>query len=241
MGVRRRGVGRFPTTPGQGTGPGHGRDETSVGKRAAPEPGEADTPPLPTYLVEVTPLRAAVLALITIAALTLAGELLEEPAPSASGGGARRAPDLRPWDLVGCYRLRAEGWRPASSADPGDGPVPEGLRPPEEILLLPDTLDAWGRPLDAHRAVELRSGSDASRRTGRTLRWLASADTLWLLWSGADVRAGAALFREGEAFTGRVRATRGRDSADAMARAAAWPINCASRLRETEPPRLRRR
>lgn len=185
--------------------------------------------------------RFALAVLLVLAAAGLARELTTSP---ATGQGDRPRLDLHPWSMLGCYRVRVEPWSVAPAAggragsrDPGGtgsardpagtGP-PESFRPPETVVLLPDSVDRWGRSLPTRRAVRLTGDG----RPGRRLRWFVHADTLWLLWSEADSRAGIALRSSGDSLVGRARALGRQDSVDATARAAAWPVNCWTLGRE---------
>ncbi|MFW6193873.1 MAG: hypothetical protein ACOC83_10345, partial [Gemmatimonadota bacterium] len=111
---------------------------------------------------------------------------------------------LHPWSMLGCYTLRLGSWgaSPAGSASTGDTvPAPgsgltadaaellSSVTAPSEVMLLPDSVDRWGRVLPSYRAAPLPISRDAEA----SLRWFVRADTLWLLWSGRGVRAGAAL------------------------------------------------
>ena len=180
------------------------------------------------------------LVLAAVLLLVVLGPILSAPDPEPAAPEPP-APALHPWDLIGCWELRYEGWgdvdAPLTSRSAGPEGAPAGaLSPPGAVMLLPDSVDAWGRVLPSYRAVQL----DGSERRGRALRWLVDADTLWLLWSEGGARAGAALRSSGDSLTGSVRATQGAadgDSVDLNARAAAFPVNCATRRREPERPR----
>lgn len=152
--------------------------------------------------------------------------------------------DLPRWELVGCWELdlgpwrvtrpdtaaRSRGRRPAPPSAPASVPV----SPPRHVMLLPDSVDPWGRALDSHRAVPVSEpGSD----DGLPLRWLVRADTLWLVWSQSDVRGGVALRQQGDRLRGRARAMG--DSVDASARAEAWQVSCSTL--ERMPPGPARR
>lgn len=199
------------------------------------------------------PRVAAGAAALGLAAV--AGRLLA-PGPTGGRASERSAPALHRWDLVGCWDLRVGEWRvrwrsdsaagdgaarasPRPGADAGarpdapgapDGraPTPAGGRlpasfdPPSRLVLLPDSVDRWGRVLPSRRAEPL-GGDDHPRRS---LRWLVRGDTLWLVWSEADTRAGVALRRAGDSLAGRIRTVRGGDSLDATAPASARRINC---------------
>lgn len=184
------------------------------------------------------------LAVVVVVLVFVLGPIVSAPEPER----ASPAPtvELRPWRLLGCWELRYDGWgevdAPLSDRSVGADGEPEGaLTPPRAVMLLPDSVDPWGRVLPSYRAVP---AADAEERAGRSLRWLVEADTLWVLWTEAGVRAGAALRRSGDSLVGSVRAVRRaggeRDSMDLNARATALPINCATGEREptlTRPAR----
>lgn len=199
-------------------------------------------------------LRLAAAAAVVAVLVVVGGDLL----PDTTGAERDRdRPELHRWDLVGCYALRVGPWRASWRDDsagagagrdgltpggggegPGTGPrpsadgrgleVPASFRPPERLRLLPDSVDRWGRALPSRRAVPL----DGTGPPGRSLRWTVHGDTLWLVWSQADTRAGVALRRAGDSLAGRVRTVRGADSLDATAPASARPINCWTRAPE---------
>lgn len=183
------------------------------------------------------------LAVAAVVSLLVLGPILSAPEP------APEPASLHPWSLVGCWELRYGAWsgvgmRADASADGpavGEESAPTGaLAPPTALMLLPDSVDAWGRVLPSYRAAEL--GDDAER-PGRSVRWLVRSDTLWVLWTEAGARAGAALRRSGDSLVGDVRATEraseGEDR-DLSARAVAVPVNCASGERTRAAGRPRR-
>lgn len=178
------------------------------------------------------------LAVAVVVLVLVLGPIVSAPEPE------RESPaptvELRPWRLIGCWELRYDGWgevdAPLSDRPAGADGAPGGaLTPPRAVMLLPDSVDPWGRVLPSYRAAP---AAETEARAGRTLRWLVEADTLWVLWSESGVRAGAALRRSGDSLVGSVRAVRRaggeRDSLDLNARATALPINCATG--EREPP-----
>lgn len=186
-------------------------------------------------------------AVLTIALVVGIDLLTRAPAPS----GAEPPPrlDLRPSSLVGCYELDVEPWNVARDVRTPDGgrvdaaeepatggrdadrvAMPAPLTPPERVMLLPDSADAYARSSATSRAVPVPEDEDHPERA---LRWFTRADTLWVLWSEHGVRAGVALFEEGDRLVGSARALS--DSIDASARATAWRINCATFMREAAP------
>ncbi len=131
-------------------------------------------------------------------------------------------PDLRSWDFRGCSRLVLEGW---SGDDAGF------VLAPEFVMALPDSVDAWGRPMDTYRGIPLAREGEAPEME---LRWFTRADTLWFVWSNAEVRGAVALRRsqgrDRDRLTGLAIADLRGDDPDASleARAAMWPVNCYS-------------
>lgn len=180
-----------------------------------------------------------VLAAAAVAVLVVLGPILSAPEP------APEPASLHPWRLVGCWRLRYGAWGgvdvPAGERSPGGEGAPTGaLAPPRTLLLLPDSMDEWGRILPSYRAVP---AVEDSGREDRSLRWLVRRDTLWVLWTEGSARAGAALRRSGDSLMGTVRATERTDDGrgrDLSARAVAVPVSCAGGAREREPARPRR-
>ena len=148
-----------------------------------------------------------------------------------------RPPDLRRWDLLGCYDLQIGTWDFGRYVARADSATLALLKPPPRVMLLPDSLDEWGRSFGTHRAAPLGGASDAESL--RSLRWFVRADTLWLVWSAGLARVGVALFAEGDSLVGQAASLRA-DSAQGSAAAAAWPVNCATQRREQSPPRPRR-
>lgn len=150
------------------------------------------------------------------------GSWTASPTPGAAGAEGTEMPGREP--------------SPAADAPPsGDSGEPEGLSqdvldllssvaPPSEVMLLPDSVDRWGRVLPSYRASAL----PGSLERERSLRWFVRADTLWFLWSERGIRAGMALQETRDGLRGRARALSGADSLDASAVATAWPINCAT-------------
>lgn len=164
---------------------------------------------------------------------------------------------LPTWDLIGCWEVRLTGWRATpetapSAAGPGppaldarsspdgeDGTLPRGVDPPARLMLLPDSMDLWGRVLDSYRAVALDPGAPTrapvgeAARGARSLRWLTARDTLWLIWREGGTRAGVALTPHDGHLRGAARALSG--PADLSAGAEAWPLNCATGRIDTVP------
>jgi hypothetical protein len=141
--------------------------------------------------------------------------------------GVARPPSLRAWDFEGCLELVQDPWS-------GEGGSPAGAPDlPRFLSLVPDSLDEWGRSYDTYRAVPLGE-------TGRPpYRWFVRADTLWVVWSGTDLRGGLALLEVGSSLAGRARVTSQSGPVDLSARVEAWKVNCWSRDRPS-PDRVRR-
>jgi hypothetical protein len=192
-----------------------------------------------------------VLGLMT--SLTLVGLLGRGRGPDTSPEPVR--PDLRRWDLLGCYQMSLEPWtlefvrqeadltaeispEPAESSATDGSRTPAILSPPALLMLLPDSLDQWGRAQPTRRAVPLDDDYDG--RLGRFLQWFVRADTLWLLWSDGVARAGTALFASGDSLIGRARALDTAEFLDGTARATVSKINCATLEREGGAVRPRR-
>jgi hypothetical protein len=172
---------------------------------------------------------AAVLAL-----LQLAERLLFPPREATAPAPP---PALRPWDYPGCYDLEVGEWGFSRYVARPDSATRSLLTPPDRVMLLPDSLDEWGRSYGTFRAAPL--GGRHDERTGRSLRWFVRADTLWLVWSAGEARAGIALFAMGDSLVGQAIAVRA-DSTQGIAAAAAWKVNCSTYRREPVPSRPRR-
>lgn len=182
-------------------------------------------------------IRRAAVALVL---LLLVVEGLDRLTSDGDGSRADDRLHLPRWELVGCWELGLDPWRVTradtgvrarSAAPPSRTAVP--VDPPGHVMLLPDSVDPWGRALDSYRAVPVGDSAVADP----SLRWFVRADTLWLVWSRADVRGGIALRRLGGQLRGRARAMG--DSVDASARAEAWPVDCST-LRRGDPGPVRR-
>lgn len=188
----------------------------------------------------------------------------------AVGGRSGSAPSAEPlalptWELVGCWEVRLTGWRatpdtlpsgadgagprppsPDGRPEPDDreAPLPRGVEPPVRVMLLPDSVDLWGRVLGSYRAVALDPGAPTrapvgeAARGARSLRWLTGRDTLWLIWREGGTRAGVALTPHDGHLRGSARALSG--PADLSAGAEAWPVNCATGRIDTVPARRAR-
>ncbi len=92
-------------------------------------------------------------------------------------------------------------------------------------MLLPDSVDQWGRPYTTYRAVPLTPGADAE---DISVRWFTRADTLWFVWSDPAARGGAALRKVGDRLLGRAVAELFADSVELESTATAWEVNCYS-------------
>ncbi len=203
------------------------------------------------------PLAAA--ALLVVAA-GVGYHLLASERPRPEGAEPIALPT---WEMIGCWEVRTTSWTatpearsrprggvregsrpPDGSGAPSPGPAPPTLDPPRSVMLLPDSVDPWGRVLDSYRAVDRRAGeaarssADPEARPSRTLRWFTGRDTLWLVWREGGARAGIALTPHEDRFRGTARALA--DSADLSAGAEAWRVNCATGAPTSSPPRRRR-
>ena len=124
-------------------------------------------------------------------------------------------PDVRVWDVPGCYRVSAEPW-----------PEPDDAPPlPELLYLVADSVDEYGREQETYRASVL-----GPTEAGAEYRWFVRADTLWLVWSDADagLRGGLAMRTTADGLLGRARVTGSDGSPDMSARTRAWRVNCAT-------------
>ncbi len=107
-------------------------------------------------------------------------------------------PDLRAWDFLGCHQLEYGTWSGGTSAPPGQPPL-------HHVMLLPDSVDEWGRAQGTYRAVSLnqdapsgtgsRTGADRGADPEVDVRWFTRADTLWLVWTEEESLGGIALRR----------------------------------------------
>lgn len=166
----------------------------------------------------------SLLALIVALTVLRVMEWAMAPVPSAELA-SERPPDLRPWDYIGCFDLEVDPWsfsRYVASSDSADQAL---LVAPRRVMLLPDSLDEWGRGYGTRRAAPLSGEYD--ERLARSLRWFVRADTLWLVWTAGAIRVGVALFSHGDSLTGRALSLRA-DSAQGTAAAGAWKINCST-------------
>lgn len=182
------------------------------------------------------PLR--IVALV-FAALALGNYLLRVRGREPEAPVEFARPALNPWDLTGCWTIRLDPWDfdrlvvlGSESAEPEGVVEPAEVTeqiplfiPPARVRLVADSTDEWRRDATTYRAFAL--GEDAERFEGR-LRWLVRADTLWLLWSDRDARAGIALFAEDERFAGAARASSRAAAVTGTAQAAAWRIDCTT-------------
>lgn len=146
-------------------------------------------------------------------------------------------PDLRRWDYVGCYDLRVDPWTFSRYVATSDSASRALLNAPNRVMLLPDSLDEWGRGYGTLRAAPLTGDHD--ERLARSLRWFVRADTLWLVWTAGATRGGVALFAVGDSLVGSAISLRA-DSAQGTAGAGAWKINCSTFERDRAPARPRR-
>ena len=146
-------------------------------------------------------------------------------------------PDLRRWDYIGCYDLEVDPWSFSRYVANSDSASRALLTAPSRVMLLPDSLDEWGRSYGTRRAASLPGDHDEA--LARSLRWFVRADTLWLVWAAGATRVGVALFADGDSLTGRAISLRA-DSAQGTAAAGAWKINCSTFERDGALARPRR-
>lgn len=180
------------------------------------------------------------LAAVALVVFLLVVEGLDRLLSEDSASRPDDRPDLPRWEMVGCWELGLDPWRitrtdtgPRARSAPPPPRAAVPVDPPGHVMLLPDSVDPWGRVLDSYRAVPAAD----TAADDPSLRWFVRADTLWLVWSRADVRGGIALRRLGGRLRGRARAIG--DSVDASARAEAWPVDCST-LRRVDPGPARR-
>lgn len=146
-------------------------------------------------------------------------------------------PELRAWDYVGCHRLQFGDW---VADDGGDAPA-EAPPVVRSFMLLADSVDQYGREMNAYRAVPLESDVDAA---GLETRWFTRADTLWLVWSSPEVRGAVALREAWAGMAGRAVARRRGGAATegaagdgaAQTPVSAWEVNCHSLRPNRIPP-----
>jgi hypothetical protein len=173
-------------------------------------------------------LKRILVALGLLTSLSLVALLGRGRVPSPEELAPPPRPDLNPWELLGCYELRLDPWEASAfEATPDSVELPA----PTRVMLMPDSIDQWGRAQATRRAVPL--GVERDDPLADILRWFPRADTLWLLWSDGSTRAGVALFDDGDSLFGRARLFNAADSIDLTALATAWKINCATRHRES--------
>lgn len=148
-------------------------------------------------------------------------------------------------EMVGCWELDVGGWEYSvadSTAALADPALPDStsralLVAPDRVLLMADSTDEWRRAYTTYRAAPVSGPHDPRLRD--YLRWFLRADTLWLVWSDRNIRAGIALLPEGDRLEGAGRALIERPGApggriDGRTSAAAWKVNCATGLRDVE-------
>ena len=151
-------------------------------------------------------------------------------------------------EMLGCWELDAGEWEFASAeaartSTEMTGAGAPSLEPdsaseallvvPDQVLLLPDSIDEWRREYVTYRAAPVAGDHDP--RLADYLRWFVRADTLWLVWSDRSTRAGLALLDDGDRLTGGGRAFLvGSDGGglDGRMAASAWKVNCATGLTE---------
>jgi hypothetical protein len=147
-------------------------------------------------------------------------------------------PDLVKWELPGCYALRVDPWEWTSPpAETTEVVPPAFLTLPSRIRLTTDSTDRWQRRRVTYRALPLTGDHDP--RLGDYMRWVARADTLWLVWSDGRAGGGVALRSVGDSLLGRARVFDRVLELDGSSAAAAWRLDCLTleRRRERTTPR----
>lgn len=181
-------------------------------------------------------IATVVLVVLIAASLVRAWDRLRAPPPEPE---VAERPDLRRWEMPGCYDLEVRPWEFSVSAETGfEVPeTPPFLVVPTRVRLLPDSTDEWRRSLTTYRAVPMAGDHDP--RLADYLRWVVRADTLWLLWSDGRAGGGVALRGSGDSLVGRARAFDRRRQLDGAAPALAWRISCGTleRVRGSRPRR----
>ena len=185
------------------------------------------------------PQRIATWALIALIAMTLlrVWDRVRSPPEPVVHEDVQR-PDLVKWELPGCYALREDPWEWTSASDTTTPEIPAFLTLPTRIRLTADSTDQWRRSRVTYRAVPLTGDHDP--RVGEYMRWVARADTLWLIWSDGRAGGGVALRSVGDSLLGRARAFDRVLELDGSSNAAAWRLDCLTLERQSRERRPRR-
>ncbi len=137
-------------------------------------------------------------------------------------------PDLVKWEMPGCYALRVGPWEWTSSAsDTTATEAPAFLTLPTRVRLTADSTDQWRRSRVTYRVADY-------------MRWVARADTLWLIWSDGRAGGGLALRSAGDSLLGRARVFDRVLGLDGNSGAAAWKLDCLTFERQSTERRPRR-
>lgn len=184
------------------------------------------------------PQRVATWVLVALIAMTLlrVWDRMRSPPPAVVREVVER-PDLVKWEMPGCYALRVGPWEWTSDSDTPTAEVPAFLTLPTRIRLTADSTDQWRRSRVTYRAVPLTGDHDP--RVSEYMRWVARADTLWLIWSDGRAGGGVALRSVGDSLLGRARVFDRVLDLDGSSTAAAWKLDCLTleRWRERTTPR----
>lgn len=124
------------------------------------------------------------------------------------------------------------------AADSSAPDPPAFLIPPMRVRLTPDSTDQWRRSRVTYRAVPMTGDHDP--RVGDYMRWVARADTLWLIWSDGRAGGGIALRSVGDSLLGRARVFDRALDLDGSSTAAAWRLDCLTLERRPTERRVRR-
>jgi len=186
------------------------------------------------------PQRIATWVLVALIAATLLrtwDRMTSPPEPVVQEVVER--PDLVKWEMPGCYALRVEPWEWTSPAsDTMEIEPPSFLTLPSRIRLTADSTDQWHRRSVTYRAVPLTGDHDP--RIGDYMRWVARADTLWLVWSDGRAGGGVALRSVGDSLLGRARVFDRVLQLDGNSAAAAWRLDCLTLERQSRERKPRR-
>ena len=184
--------------------------------------------------------RTATLVLVALIAATLLrtwDRMRSPPEPVVQEVVER--PDLVKWEMPGCYALRVGPWEwTSSSSDTTATEAPAFLTLPTRVRLTADSTDQWRRSRVTYRAVPLTGDHDP--RVADYMRWVARADTLWLIWSDGRAGGGLALRSVGDSLLGRARVFDRVLGLDGSSGAAAWKLDCLTFERQSTERRPRR-
>ena len=186
------------------------------------------------------PQRIATWVLVAVIAATLlrTWDRMQSP-PEPVVQAAVDRPNLVKWEMPGCYALRVGPWDWTSTASDATAiDAPAFLTLPGRVRLTADSTDQWRRSRTTYRVVPLTGDHDP--RIGDYMRWVARADTLWLLWSDGRAGGGVALRSVGDSLLGRARVFDRGLELDGSSAAAAWKLDCLTLERQSTERRPRR-